>query len=73
MKLANIRKSMQIRKPVVPTKKMFLSLSNIFGKMSLPQTVYFYLSNFLYKLTQPTVQITMITVWHVGPQILYMM
>ena len=25
------------------------------GKMSLPQTVYFSISNFLYKLTQPTV------------------
>ena len=26
------------------------------GKMSLPQTVYFSISNFWYKLTQPTVQ-----------------
>ena len=25
------------------------------GKMSLPQTVYFTISNFLYKLTQPNI------------------
>ena len=29
---------------------------HFFGKLSLPQTVYFSVSNFLYKLTQPTVQ-----------------
>ena len=43
---------MQIRKPVVPKKNAF---PFFFGKMSLPQTVYFSISNFLYKLTQPTV------------------
>ena len=45
---------MQIRKPVVP-KKIKKCLSIFFGKMSLPQTVYFSISNFLYKLTQPIV------------------
>ena len=29
---------------------------HFFGKMSLPQTVYFPISNFWYKLTQPTVR-----------------
>ena len=43
---------MQIPKPVVPKKKC---LSIFFAKMSLPQTVHFSISNFLYKLTQPNV------------------
>ena len=30
---------------------------HFFGKMSLPQNVYFSISNFWYKLTQPNVQI----------------
>ena len=28
------------------------------GKMSLPQTVYFSISNFLYKLTQPNIHMS---------------
>ena len=53
-KLANICKSMQICKPF--TKYFFFKCLSIFwGKMSLPQTVYFSISNFWYKLTQPTV------------------
>ena len=36
-------------------KKFKKCLSNFLGKMSLPQTKYFSISNFLYKLTQPTV------------------
>ena len=39
--LANIRKFMQICKPVVPKKMPF----HFLGKMSLPQTVYFSISN----------------------------
>ena len=50
-----IRKSMQIRKPVVPTNFFKKCLSIFMGKMSLPQTVYFTISNFLYKLTQPNI------------------
>ena len=50
-----IRKSMQIRKPVVPTNFFLKCLSIFMGKMSLPQTVYFTISNFLYKLTQPNI------------------
>ena len=30
---------------------------HFFGKMSLPQTVYFSILNFLYKLTQPSIQL----------------
>ena len=39
--LANIRKSMQIHKPDVPKKFFFKCLAIFWGKMSLPQTVYF--------------------------------
>ena len=45
-KLANVHKSMQIRKPVVTNIFFFKCLSYFFGKMSLPQTVYFSISNF---------------------------
>ena len=43
---------MQIRMPVVH-KTFFFHVFPFFGKMSLPHTVYFSISNFLYKLTQP--------------------
>ena len=46
---------MQIRKPVVP-KFFFLNAFPFFGEMSLPQTEYFSISKFLYKLTQPIVK-----------------
>ena len=55
-KIANIRNSMQIRKPVVPKQNLKNAFPFFFGKMSLPHTVYFSISNFLYKLTQPTPQ-----------------
>ena len=55
-KLPNIRKSMQIRMPNLQRKKFKKFLSIFVGKMSLPQTVYFSISNFWYKLTQPIPQ-----------------
>ena len=36
----------------------FLNTFPFYGWMSLPQTVYFSISNFLYELTQPTVHCT---------------
>ena len=48
---------MQIRKPVVPKQFFLNTFPFFFGKMSLPQTVYFSISNFFYKLTQPTVHV----------------
>ena len=56
-KIANIRNSMQIRKPVVPKQNLKNAFPFFFGKMSLPHTVYFSISNFLYKLTQPNGQL----------------
>ena len=53
-KLANIRKSMQIRKPVVPKKIKknafpFFLVKWVYHKLY----IYFSISNFWYKLTQP--------------------
>ena len=58
-KLANIRKSMQIRKPFVQKKILLCFLPNFFSKMTSPQPVKCSILNFLYYLTQPTVQCTL--------------
>ena len=53
-KLANIRKSMQIRKPFVQKNiNFFCFLPNFFGKMTSLQPVKCSISNFWYYLTQP--------------------
>ena len=54
-KLANVHKSMQIRKPFVQKNKKIVSFTNFFGKITSPQTVFFPISNFCYNLTQPSV------------------
>ena len=36
-------------------KKVYNNAFPFFGKLSLPQTLYFTISNFLYKLTQPNI------------------
>ena len=44
--------------PFVPKKIKNKNFFPFFGKMSLPQTVYFPISHFSYKKTQPTAQCT---------------
>ena len=62
MKLGNIRKSMQIRKPFVQKIKKLFPLQ-ILGKITLPQIVFFFFQFpifvfvFVQYLTQPTVQL----------------
>ena len=56
-KIAKIHKSMQICMPFVQKNVLNNFLTNFFYEMTLPQTVYFPISNFWYKLNQPTVHI----------------
>ena len=54
-KLANIRKSMQIRKLFVQKNKFFCFLPNFLCTMTSPQLVKCLISNFCYYLTQPSI------------------